>query len=669
MEKKYQLKSEQTLLPKKSKIKYAELLNSEQLDVVASGPGPKLVLAGAGSGKTRTLTYRVAYLVESGIDPRQILLMTFTNKAAKEMLGRVSELLDGMPKGIRGGTFHHVGNSILRRHAKLVGYIPEFTIMDTEDAKTLMRTVIASLGIDVKATRFPKADLLVSIYSYSRNVRASIEETLLRKHPHYIQLQPQIELVLKNYQDRKIALSAMDFDDLLVNWLRLMDDYPEVRKKLGQQFQHILVDEYQDTNALQADIIDRLAEQHQNILAVGDDAQSIYSFRGANFRNIMGFKKRYPKAKIYYLLTNYRSTPQILTLANGSITNNHDQYEKELHPIKSAGELPALIPLKNVDEQAEFIAQRVLELRDEGVPLNEIGVLYRAHFHSLELQVELTKRNVPYQIRSGLRFFEQAHIKDVMAYLRLAFNPKDELGWRRVLELYPGIGKGTVQKLWLKISLMSDIFTTILDDKFIKEVPKRAQSSWQKFIGLVEILISEEMLKEPSEQIRQVLSAFYIDYARENYDNYKDRIADLEQLSLFALNYGSTEEFLSEIALQEGVKGETIVDTDPDDEERLVLSTIHRAKGLEWTVVFVIQCAESFFPSARSVAEKESLEEERRLFYVAATRAKNELYLTYPLMAQHWDGLVICKPSQFVRELPTGSYEQWEIERNYDEWE
>lgn len=667
MNPKYEIKNASGSSPK-GKINYAEQLNREQLEVVTSTPGPKLVLAGAGSGKTRTLTYRVAYLIEQGFNPRQILLMTFTNKAAAEMLDRVSQLLDGMPKGVRGGTFHHIGNSILRKYAKLVGYTSEFLIMDTEDSKTLMRTVISSLGIDVKATRFPKADLLVSIYSYARNTQISIEDTLLRKYPHYIQLLPQIELVFKNYQDRKVALNAMDFDDLLVNWLRLLKENVEVRQKLGNQYQHILVDEYQDTNVLQADIIDLMAEQHHNVLVVGDDAQSIYSFRGANFRNIMDFKKRYPEAIIYYLLTNYRSTPEILTLANGSIVHNQEQYKKELHPIKETGTLPALIPLKNVEEQAEFIAQRVLELRDEGISLSEIGVLYRSHYHSLELQVELTRRNIPYQIRSGLRFFEQAHIKDVMGYLRIAYNPKDELSWRRVLELYPGIGKGTVQKLWLKISMTTDVFNLIFDVEFLNQVPRRARNSWQQFTNLLGMLVSEGIYDNPSEQVRQVIGDFYENYARENFENYQDRLTDLEQLALFALNYDSSGDFLSEVTLQEGVKGETVVDTDPDTEDHLVLSTIHRAKGLEWTVVFLMQCAEYFFPSARSFGENEAIEEERRLFYVASTRAKNELYLTYPLMAQRWDGMVICKPSQFVRELPLGCFEQWEVEHYEEEW-
>jgi len=665
----YQIKHDQlSFLPSSSRIPYAQALNSEQLDVVTSPPGPKLVLAGAGSGKTRTLTYRVAYLVEKGIDPRTILLMTFTNKAAAEMLSRVAQLLGGSPKGIKGGTFHHVGNMILRKYAKLVGYTSEFLILDSEDAKTLMRTVVAALGIDVKATRFPKADLLVSMLSYARNVRASVEDVLVKRYPHYLHLQPQIELVFRNYQDRKIALGAMDFDDLLVKWWELMEHHPDVRDRLSAQYQHILVDEYQDTNALQADIIDHLAQSHRNVLAVGDDAQSIYSFRGANFRNIMEFKKRYPEAQIYYLLTNYRSTPEILSLANGSICHNHEQYKKELRPIKANGELPALIPLNNVEEQAEFVAQRVLELRDEGVELDEMGVLYRSHYHSLELQVELTKRNIPYQIRSGLRFFEQAHIKDVMAFLRLAFNPRDELSWRRVLQLYPGVGKGTVQKLWLKISFLDNIWETVLSDAFLKEVPKRAQNSWLKFTGLMKVLIAEDMFHQPSEQIQEVLHSFYDAYVRENFDNFQDRLADLDQLALFALNYPHAEEFLSEIALQEGVKGETIIDADPDDEEHLVLSTIHRAKGLEWDVVFVLHCAENFFPSARSLGDEGDLEEERRLFYVAATRARNELYLTYPIMAKRWDGMVICKPSQFVRELPPGTYEKWEIERTYEEW-
>src|SRR6266699_4628086 len=395
-------------------IDYAAELNEQQLAAVTAPPGPLLVIAGASSGKTRTLTYRVAYLLENGIDPRNILLLTFTNKAAREMLVRVTNLLPVDASGLWGGTFHSVGNRILRRHGTALGYSGRFTIMDREDQKDLIETVVASAGIDPKEIRFPKGDVLAEIFSFVVNTETSMEELLAGKFPYFLSLLEKITDVHGRYEKKKKATNSVDFDDLLEKTLSLLQKHENIASFYRRQFQFILVDEYQDTNKIQADLIDLLARGHRNVMVVGDDAQSIYSWRGANFQNILEFPKRYPDAKVFKIEMNYRSVPEVLEVANAAIAANVDQFQKNLQPTReSAAAKPAVVALNDGSEQAQFIAQRILELRDEDVDLNEIAVLYRAHYHALELQLELSRRGIPYQITSGIRFFEQAHIKDV----------------------------------------------------------------------------------------------------------------------------------------------------------------------------------------------------------------------------------------------------------------
>ena len=421
-------------------IDYARELNPQQCAAVTAPPGPALVIAGAGSGKTRTLTYRVAYLLEQGIPPDRILLLTFTNKAAGEMMRRVNDLLGQELNTLWGGTFHSIGNRVLRTHAQLLGYGRDFTIMDREDAKHLIATCIAEAEIDVKATRFPKPEVLGDIFSLALNKQKSVAEIIGTEYGYFDTLAPQIEDVWKRYVARKLATNAMDFDDLLVLWLKLLQEHADVRELYQRRFQFILVDEYQDTNKLQSDLIDLLGERTKNVMVVGDDAQSIYAWRGANFQNIIRFPDRYPGAKVYKIETNYRSTPEILTVANAAIAANVAQFAKELAPARKSGMKPVLVACQDAAQQAAFVAQRALELRDEGVALNNMAVLYRSHFHALELQLELTRRNIPFSITSGIRFFEQAHIKDVTAYLKLVTNPRDELAFKRLVLLLPGIG-------------------------------------------------------------------------------------------------------------------------------------------------------------------------------------------------------------------------------------
>src|SRR5438876_411978 len=437
-------------------IDYARELNPQQHAAVTAVPGPALVIAGAGAGKTRTLIYRVAFLLEQGIPADRILLLTFTNKAAKEMMRRVADLLGGDISALWGGTFHSVGNGILRRHADLLGYARDFTILDREDARDLIAACLDEAGIDLKDADFPKADVLADIFALAVNTEKSVAQILEEQYVYFSPRAPQIEEVGRRYAERKRAAGVMDFDDLLVLWLRLLREHAEISEQYQRRFQFILVDEYQDTNKLQSDLIDLLAARHHNVMVVGDDSQSIYSWRGANFQNILQFPQRHPAARIYKIETNYRSTPEILSLANAAIAANIHQFAKQLAPARGSGVKPVLVPCGDASQQAAFVAQRALELRDEGVNLNDMAVLYRSHFHALELQLELTRRNIPFSITSGIRFFEQAHIKDIAAYLKLVTNANDELAFKRLVRLLPGVGGKSADKLW---ALFSSVVT------------------------------------------------------------------------------------------------------------------------------------------------------------------------------------------------------------------
>src|SRR5260221_3232866 len=421
-------------------IDYARELNPQQLAAVTAPPGPALVIAGAGSGKTRTLTYRVAYLLEQGIPPDRILLLTFTNKAAVEMMRRVSDLIGRELRELWGGTFHSIGARILRTHADALGYRRDFTILDRDDSKDLIKACVADAGIEIKGTHFPKPEVLNEIFSLAVNMQKPESEILETQFSYFDQFAEKIADISKRYVKRKRATNGMDFDDLLALWLKLLQDNADAREHYQRRFQFILVDEYQDTNKLQGDLIDLLAARTQNVTVVGDDAQSIYAWRGANFLNILDFPKRYPNAKVFKIETNYRSTPEILKVANAAISANVNQFAKELAPSRKSGLKPALVACTDAAQQSAFIAQRVLELHEEGVSMNQIAVLYRSHFHALELQLELTKRQIPFSITSGIRFFEQAHIKDATAYLKLIINPSDEIAFKRVAQLHPGVG-------------------------------------------------------------------------------------------------------------------------------------------------------------------------------------------------------------------------------------
>ena len=641
-------------------IDYAGELNAQQFAAVTAPPGPSLVIAGAGSGKTRTLTYRVAYLLEQGIPPERILLLTFTNKAAGEMMRRVADLLGQELHSLWGGTFHSIGNRILRAHAELLGCRPDYSILDREDAKHLIATCVADAGIDLPGTRFPKPDALAEYFSFAVNTRRPLAAVVEEMEGFSPPFASEICGLQQRYTERKRAANTMDFDDLLELWLKLFEQDSQLCEHYQRRFQFVLVDEYQDTNRLQSDLIDLLAARHHNLMVVGDDAQSIYAWRGAHFLNILNFPERYPEAKVYKIETNYRSTPDILEVANAAIMANQQQFAKILTPARKSGVKPVLTVCSDVQQQAAFIAYQVLRLREEGVNLERMAVLYRSHFHALELQMELTRRQVPFSITSGIRFFEQAHLKDVAAYLKLICNPRDELAFRRLVQLLPGIGRKGAEKLWQCFdSAVAEPRTgddsspecALRLQSCAAKVPRKAEVAWAQFVATMAQLAARR--NSASDMIRLVLEAGYEDYLKEHYAHARSRLEDLEQLALFAQRFESVEDLLTQLALLSSVEAEEDRLNRADD-DRLRLSTIHQAKGLEFDVVFVIMLCEGSFPSERSLRTKASEEEERRLMYVAITRARNELFFSYPLLAGSYrsGGQVYQKPSRFLEEIP-----------------
>ncbi|MFA6593937.1 MAG: ATP-dependent helicase [Candidatus Buchananbacteria bacterium] len=693
-------------MAKDFKIDYAKELNEDQYKVVTEGYGPCLVLAGAGSGKTRTLVYRVVYLLEQGVPASSIMLVTFTNKAAKEMLERIEVLLHGEAKGLWGGTFHHLGNRLLRMYGERINIANNFTILDEEDSLTLLKNCL-SRSNPPEDKYFPKAKVIRSIISLSQNLCQPIREVIAARYDYlkdsYL---PCILEAADLYKERKTQINALDFDDLLIKWNELLEQAPEIKKRLGEKFAYILIDEFQDTNALQSKIIANLAAPQRNILAVGDDAQSIYGFRGADVNHILDFPKQFPDAKILRLEINYRSTPEILALADTSINHNDAKFEKHLKAIRAKGAKPAVAALTDNYQQAEFVCQRILDLqREDGLPLNSMAVLFRSHFQCLELEMELNKRNIPYQMRGGLRFFEQAHLKDILAYLKILANFRDEVSWLRLLSMQGGIGEMTAEKIWQwlrQFDGVSSIFSTsssvihdpssvIHDPSSVIHDPSsvipaqagiqhnnstwipdqtrndislgaKAASGWSALKRTLEKIARIDKNDLPA-LVTAIIDSGYEKYLQANYENFQDRLDDLTQLTEFVKSYDSLERFLADTALSENFQGQSRAPRPENGNEQIILSTIHQAKGLEWPAVFVIGLAEGMFPHAKVYDKPEELEEERRLFYVACTRAKDQLYLSYPLFGR--DSML--HPSQFIKELPSKLYDRWDVEAGEDE--
>jgi DNA helicase-2/ATP-dependent DNA helicase PcrA len=640
--------------PAGSSTHYKKALNPQQHAVVMHPEGPMLVLAGAGTGKTRTVIYRVARLIETGTDPERILLLTFTNKAASEMMKRVESLIGMQIRGLWGGTFHHIGHLVLRRHCTRIGYREGFSILDREDSRDLFDVCLSETKQD--RSFLPRGAVLCECASLAKNTGAQIEEIVTRRFP---QFQGGLDSIIKTiclYEQKKVSLNLMDFDDLLTNWKRLLCEHEDVKNMYSSRFVHLLVDEYQDTNRLQAEILALIASHHGNLMAVGDDAQSIYSFRGADFENILKFSELYPDAAIFHLTTNYRSVPEILNLANMSILNNTRQFQKQLLSVKHPGALPSLAPFQDVFQQAAFIAERILDMHADGTPLDDIAVLYRSHYQSMELQMQLQARGVPFEVRSGLKFFEQTHIKDILSFLRILINPSDELSWKRILKLIPGIGDITAGKLWDALYLSGDPLSTIsgLD----RHVPKKAREPFRLFLELLLKITSQAVLR-PSSLIGLILNNGYEAYLYSRFPNASDRIEDIEQMKRFGMKYSSVEDFSQELSLLSLAGAD--VQSQKNDSGHVILSTVHQAKGLEWGTVFLIGLTDGRFPSARSLKTGHE-EEERRLFYVGITRAQDSLILCYPAASEGWHAGVASTPSRFLRELPFELYEELSFE-------
>ena len=633
---------------------YVRELNPQQLAAVDVVKGPALVIAGAGSGKTRVLVYRVARLIDRGVDPASILLLTFTRKSAQEMLGRVELLIGPQSKRVTGGTFHSVANALLRRYGRVIGLDPEFTILDRGDSEDLINLTRVQIGLGDTGKRFPRKRTIADVFSKRANTLQSLEDVLLKEYAHFGDYLSELTRLQEAYDLTKRERQLVDYDDLLLRLRELLTADERVRRKISDVYRYILVDEYQDTNPLQAELVKKMAATHGNVMVVGDDSQSIYSFRGATFRNIMEFPTLFPRTRIFKLEENYRSTPSILELANAVIDPAAEKYSKTLFTRKAPGERPALIRAVGETQQSRFVAQKILELQDEGVPLHDVAVLFRSGFHAFDLEVELSRRGIPFEKRGGLKFIETAHVKDLLAHLRIIHNPRDTIGWTRSLQLVEGVGQKRARDLIAHIEISGAPYEAL------------RQGSGRSALGLrnlAEVLesVGPGEHGSPTDQLRRLLD-YYFPILKDQYDDYPKRIRDLEHLLVMVERYDSLGEFLADITLEPPDESVTGVETPDRDDERLVLSTIHSTKGLEWRCVFVIWLVDGRFPSSYAFTTEEDLEEERRLLYVAVTRAKQSLYLTYPVQVyDKFTGSVLSNPSRFLDDVPTSLVDAWTV--------
>ncbi|MDO8540519.1 MAG: ATP-dependent helicase [Opitutaceae bacterium] len=649
-------------------IDFRAQLNDEQFAAVTAEPGPLLVLAGAGSGKTRTLTYRVAYLLSQGVRPGEILLLTFTNKAAKEMLHRVQDLTGVEPARFWGGTFHSIGHRALRMHGETIGLPRTFTILDAEESEGVLRDAVeASDKTFFKDKTHPRPGPLHSIISMSRNTQLAIGETISRFFPQHQEIADRVPLFATKYAEKKREASVLDYDDLLEHWLDLLKRSPETAAYFSHRFRHVLVDEYQDTNVLQSQIVDLIGSHHR-VMAVGDDAQCIYTWRGANVENILMFPDRHPGTQIHRIETNYRSTPQILNLANGVLLAQPKgrAFEKELRPHRANSEKPYLVEAMDGREQAQFIVQRIRGLVDEGCSLHDIAILYRAHFQALDIQLELSRLQIPYQITSGVRFFEQAHIRDLVALLRFVYNPSDTAAWNRIAVLLPKVGDKNAQKLHAAALdharlMQQNLIDALATDDVRSKVPTAAKEEWPKLIASLQQVSEMMRTMKPHNAVEIAIDGWYGDYLKGAFANYVSRLDDLKSMIGFASRYEDMQDLLAQIMLLNSETSDRSADPDAD---ALRLTTVHQAKGLEFSAVFIIGLAEGMFPLRRAI-ENNDVEEERRLFYVAVTRARDELYLCYPKVNTKGGPAMLMTPSRFLQELSSNLYQPLRIRRSF----
>jgi DNA helicase II / ATP-dependent DNA helicase PcrA len=651
-------------------IDFRQALNDDQYAAVTAPAGPMLVLAGAGSGKTRTLTYRVAYLLSQGVKPGEILLLTFTNKAAKEMLHRVHDLTGVEPQRFWGGTFHSLGHRALRIYGEAIGLPRNFTILDADESESLLKQVVETEDRQFfKDKTNPRPGPLFSVISLARNTQRTLAETVERTFPQYSEIKHRFPAFAAAYAKKKREQNVVDYDDLLEHWLQLLTEAPEVAAYFAHRFRHVLVDEYQDTNTIQSQIVDRLAAHH-GIMAVGDDAQCIYSWRGADFENIMTFPDRHPGTQIHRIEINYRSTPQILNFANGVLLAQPQgrHFDKELRAARGHSQKPLVVQAMDDREQAEFLVKRIRSLvEDEGVSANEIAVLYRSHFIALETQLALSRAGIPYHITSGVKFFERQHIRDFVALLRFVYNPADELAWQRIATLLPKVGEKGAQKIFSAALdharlLQRDLLDALSTDDVKSKVARDARPEWDSFCASLRETAEKMRHARPSETVETAIDGWYGDYLKGAFADYVERLDELRALIGFAGRFDEMQDLLAQIVLLNGETSDRQVDPDA---EAIKLTTVHQAKGLEYDVVFLIGVADGQFPGRRAI-EAGDVEEERRLFYVAVTRAKNELYLCYPKVASRaGPGGMLLSPSRFLTELPTDLYEPLRIRRAY----
>jgi len=651
-------------------IDFRAQLNDEQFAAVTAEPGPLLVLAGAGSGKTRTLTYRVAYLLSQGVKPSEILLLTFTNKAAKEMLHRVQELTGIEPGRFWGGTFHSIGHRALRIYGESLELPRNFTILDADESESLLKQVVETEDkLFFKDKTNPRPGPLFNVISLARNTQSALDITVEKNFAQYKEIKFVFAPFAAAYAKKKREQNVVDYDDLLELWLALLTKVPEVAAYFAHRFRHILVDEYQDTNTIQSQIIDCLGAHHR-IMAVGDDAQCIYSWRGADFENIMTFPDRHPGTVIHRIETNYRSSPQILALANGVLQAQPKgrHFDKELRAHRGNAQKPYVIQAMDDREQADFILKRIRSLtEDDGVSANEIAILYRSHFLALEVQLALSKAGIPYQITSGVKFFERQHVRDLVALITFVYNPANASAWNRIAILLPKIGeKGAVKIYDAALDharlMKKDFIDALATDDVKSKVPKDAKEEWNSFCASLAEVADYMRNDKPAKAVEMAVEGWYGDYMRGAYADYVDRLDELKAMIGFAQRYDNMQDLLAQIVLLNGETSDRQVDPDT---EAIKLTTVHQAKGLEYDVVFLIGLADGQFPGRRSI-EAGDVEEERRLFYVAVTRARNELYLCYPRVATRaGPGGMLLSPSRFLTEINANLYEPLKIKRSY----
>ena len=629
------------------RIRYEAALNPSQLEAVTHIEGPLLVIAGAGSGKTRALTYRAAYLVEKGVSPAAILLLTFTRKASQEMLRRAAQLLDERCEKISGGTFHSFANAMLRKYASHIGLNPAFGILDRTDSEDLIGLLRKEFQPATRQRSFPRKKTLADIFSRAVNKASSLEEIIANDYPHFESHFETISRLQQAFENRKQEHHFLDYDDLLIYLRRLLSDYPVARERISAGYQYIMVDEYQDTNTIQAEILYLLTHENQNIMVVGDDAQSIYAFRGANFRNIIDFPKMFTETRIVYLEENYRSIQPILTLTNAIIERAKEKVTKNLFTQRRGGSIPVIVNADDEYIQSRFVVDQIKDLRQQDVPLNEIAVLFRASFHSFDLEIELSREGIDFVKMGGFKFIESAHIKDVLAHLRVIANAYDRISWYRILLLIEKVGPKTAQRIFEATVNEQSGYTGLLSAKIgrIKGLERLKQ--------LISTLDAHPM---SISEMGETIIDYYLPILKNRYDDHPRRAKDLEHLVEIMVRYKNLDQFLTDMALEPpntSYENSLYTGTGASDPDRLILSTIHSAKGLEWHSVFVIWALDGRFPSVHSLHKEEELEEELRLMYVAATRAKENLFFSYPgNVYDRSTGLILNRPSRYLDNMP-----------------